>query len=145
MVPEKLHRIGLNSDCPVDQVSLGGLSFVKKSQKVTGYGHETERTNVTGTEIMVTEDQLKGAFKAATTRVIRTAGGKGKERSRIYDTTSRRFRARAEDMPLIGYVYADPILESDSIFRDTQKPSLAETHGHLVEKKNSSKHGRRTA
>ena len=127
MAPEQLHRIGLNSDCPVDQVRLGGLSFVKKSQKVTGYGHETERTNVRGTELKVTEDQLRLALKAAHTRVIRTAGGKGKERCRIYDTTSRRFLPRPGDVALVDYVYAEPLSAAQSVFQDVQRPSLKET------------------
>ena len=142
MGAEKLHRIGLNSDCPVDQVSLGGLSFCKKTQKVTGYGHETERTNVRGTELMVTEDQLRAALKAAHTRVIRTAGGKGKERSRVYDTTARRFRSRDGDVALVDYVYAEPLSAAQSAFQDVQRPSLRET---LTTAPAKGKQGRRTA
>jgi len=129
---EKLYRIGVNDDCPVHQIFAGGQCFPRKSEKVTGYGSETERTKVRGAVVRMGPGQLEKCFEAASHKVVRSTKGR-KSRSRIHDTRARNYRKMDNDRPILGLMYAVPLDTLENPYEKAGYPSLSDTMGQSTE------------
>ena len=125
---EKLYRIGVNADCPVHHVYAGGQCFPRTSEKVTGYGAETQRDKLKGAIVRLLPGQLEKCFKDAGHKVIRSTSGK-RARSRVYDTNSKNDRAMPGDQPVAQFMYSVCIETIENPFEGAKYPTLAETMG----------------
>ncbi len=121
----ELYRIGLNSDCPVDQISAGGQTFVKKSEKVSGYGGDTKRTDVVGAIVRVPPGQLDKIMESARHKVIRSTTGK-RARHKVYDTRCRNYLRQAGDVPAMQFMYWEKVEGQENPFEKVAKPTLSD-------------------
>lgn len=124
------YRIGLKPECPVHIITLGGFSFSKVTERVSGYGGDTKRTEIIGAIVTLTKAQIEGIFAGAKNRVVRSTRGK-KSRSRVYAKDSRGFRPSEFDREVIELIYIKPLGEFNP-HEEFDAPSLADTFDQLV-------------
>lgn len=129
---EKLYRIGVNDDCPVHHIYAGGQCFPRYSEKVSGYGSETQRDRMKGAIVRMGEGQLGRCIKEASNKVVRATQGR-KSRARIHDTRTRNYRVFPNDKPVLGFMYALPLDSVENPYAEVSYPSLAETGGELTD------------
>lgn len=129
---EKLYRIGVNADCPVHQIYAGGQCFPRYSEKVTGYGSETQRDRIKGAVVRMAEGGLEECLLNARYKVIRSTRGR-KSRSRVYDIRSRNYRKMDGDRPVLDFMYAIELKTIENPYAGTNYPTLAETMGERTE------------
>jgi len=125
---EKLFRIGVNADCPVHQIFAGGQCFARYSEKVSGYGSETQRDKMKGSVVRMAVGGLDACLLSAKFKVIRSTKGR-KSRARIYDTRSRNYRKMADDKPVLDYMYAIELETLANPYAGAAYPTLSTTHG----------------
>lgn len=124
---ERLYRIGVNKDCPLHMIYAGGQCFPKTSEKVTGYGIETQRSKIDGAVVRMQEGQLERCIESAKHKVIRMTGrGARRGRARVYDTRARNYRPMPGDVPVLSYMYAEPLDEARNPMQDVRRRTLQE-------------------
>jgi hypothetical protein len=139
-VGAKLYRIGLTADCPVHQVSLGGRTFAKRTEKVEGYGADTRRTDVRGSFEFLTDQDVARIKENASKRVIRATSG-DKKFCRVYATDNRRYRRLGGDEPLARYVYVEQVEESASPYGEYRPATIDQQASTRVEAEPSNERG----
>jgi len=128
----KRYRIGVTSDCPISTVYLAGQDFPKVTEKVTGSGPATKRTEVRGVVRDLTDDQVAAIVKAAKSKWIRISSGKA-ARARLFTRSSRGFTVEPSDVPLTHYLYLEPTESSD--FDEPRPKTLADELAEVAGKK----------
>lgn len=121
---ETLYRIGVNADCPIHQIFAGGQCFPRRSQKVSGYGAETERVDLQGAYVRMQAGQLERCIEEAQHKIIRTTRGR-KARARVYDKRSRNWRPMPGDMPVIQFMWFE-LVEGNDPHLPLQKKTIAD-------------------
>lgn len=122
---ERLYRIGVNTNCPLHQVFAGGQCFPRRSQKVTGYGAETIRNDIEGAIVIMQEGQLERCIESATHKVIRMTKGR-KARARVHDTRNPKYRRMERDVPVVDYMWFEPVDSLHNPFQPTAKSTIAD-------------------
>jgi len=102
----KLYRIGVTPDCPVHQVTVGGQTFPRRSEIVSGFGAETKRNEIMGAIVLMTPTDLKKIKERAKTKVIRATKGK-RARAKVYSTEARNYSANPGDLPVSQFLYVE--------------------------------------
>ena len=101
------YRCGVTSDCPFAVLYLAGLDFPKVTEKVTGSGPDTKRTEIRGVIRDLEAAQVAAVKKAAAGKFVRTTNGKS-ARSRLFSKTSRGFKFDpATDVCVTRYLYLE--------------------------------------
>lgn len=118
----KLYRVGVNPDCPVHQITVGGQCFTRRSEKVSGYGSQTKRVEMPGSIVELDEQQLKAIEKSAEAKFVRSTTGK-KAKSFVV-TYDGRTKPLPRDVPVVDFLYIEPVEENPYVER--QRPTLAE-------------------
>lgn len=121
---EKLYRIGLNADCPVHQITVGGQCFPRTSEVVSGYGSDTKRSEIQGAIVIMQAGQLDLIKEQIAHKVIRTTHGK-RARARVYDSRAKRFRAMPGDAPAAGFMYVLEVTPETDPNSGPAHPTLA--------------------
>ena len=101
---EALYRVGVNTNCPVHQITLGGQNFTRMSEKVSGYGAETKREPMHGSIVIMQPGQVDKIMEAAKHKLVRFTEGK-RARAHIVDDRSRTYRRNSKDVPVGQFVY----------------------------------------
>ena len=122
---EQMFKIGLNRDCPVHHIDCGGQRFVRTSEKVTGYGAQTERSKLQGAVVRMQEGQMEAVRQSAKHKIIRSTRGK-KARSRVHDIRSKQYRKMPGDLPVAQFLYAIPLTEMENPYNEPLLPTLGE-------------------
>ena len=97
---EKLYRIGVNGNCPMHQLYVGGQCFPRTTEKVSGYGADTQRDRIRGAVVRMGPGQLESCMAIAKHKVIRVTKGR-KARARLHDKRSRNFRPMPGDTSIL--------------------------------------------
>ena len=122
---EVLYRIGVNTNCPVHQIFAGGQCFPRRSQKVTGYGAETKRVDLRGAIVIMQEGQPKKCIESAKHKVIRMTKGR-KSHARVHDTRNPKYRKMKRDVPVIDYMYLEPVDTLMNPYKPVAKKTIAD-------------------
>ena len=117
------YRCGVTHDCPFAVLYLAGLDFPKMTEKVTGNGPETKRTEIRGVVRSLEDDQVAAIKKAAAKKFVRTSNGKF-ARSRLFSTASKGFTRQEGDVCVLSYLYLEPTEASE--FEEVRPKTLAE-------------------
>lgn len=121
-----LFRCGLRADCPFDVLHLAGREFVKRSERVSGFGTDTRRDAVPGTTHDLSEAQVKAIAEAAKRKVIRSQiTAKGGVRGTLLDSSDRHYRKVEGDRPVSEWAYMEPVEASP--FAEHTPPTLAQS------------------
>lgn len=99
----KLYRIGLNNGCPVHQVRVAGQCFPRDSERVEGYGAETQRSKEAGALVLLQPGQEEKIRAEAKHKVIRST--KNGKTARIYDDRTRNYSKMPGDTGVGGWLY----------------------------------------
>jgi len=121
---ESLYQIGVNTNCPVHQATVGGQCFPRMSEKVSGYGAETVRQPINGAIVVMQSGQPERIMEEIKFKLIRSTDGK-RARARIVDTRSKRYRANRQDVPLADYVYMRPLDARDDPHAEVAEVTLS--------------------
>ncbi len=123
--PEKvtMYHVGLNSNCPVHVVTVGGQTFPRNSEKVTGYGSETQRDKIRGAIVEMRPGQLEEIKKSANYKIVRSTRGR-RARARVYDTRCRNYRPHSGDMPLSQFLYCRPVSDMENPMKEPDLPTI---------------------
>lgn len=131
---KRLFRLGLRGDCPFQVIHLAGVEFPKVTEKVSGFGPETKRSEVRGVTLELTKEKLEAIKKAATFKVIRSTHGK-KARSFMLDTRgtgkvidgqpTRPYVAQPGDQSVEEFIYISAV--EHSAYEEPSIPTLGET------------------
>jgi hypothetical protein len=149
----RLYWFGVTRDCPMDQITMGGVTFCRETQPVRrteskfGVG-EWVRDRMIGDRADLTAEQVERIIAAARVRVVRTAGGGDSLKARVHlthhavpvdakDENSEtvvkplaRYRRSANDSAVVGYVYmvpVDDLSKSDLLNRDYTPEPISKT------------------
>lgn len=112
---EKMYRYGVNHDCPVHGVTIAGLCFPRKTEKVEGYGADTKRSEVEGMISILEESKFNEVIDAAQYKFVRGTKGK-RARHWIVDSRTRGFRSQPDDKPIADFIYMHEIVERENPF-----------------------------
>ena len=131
--------------CPVDSITLGGMTFHRYTEKVTGWGVDTKRQRVQGGYADLTPTQHKAVLDDIAEKRVQflahdPATGKIKVyvddksepvrkyvKARIVTAGVRGYNPRPTDMRLDGWIYLAPQL-APTIFEVADPPSLASSN-----------------
>ena len=119
----KLYRIGVTPECPVHQITVGGQTFPRRSEIVSGFGGETKRNEIQGAIVRMHPSQIKTIREKAATKVIRSTTGK-KLRAKVHSTESRNYSPLEGDQPVAGFLYIE---------ESKQDPTKVESYKTLAE------------
>jgi len=122
---DKLYRYGVNPDCPVHKVTVGGLVFVRYSEEVSGYGADTKRNKINGQVGRVSEETRKKVLADLKYKIIRSTAGK-KARSWIVDSRVRGYRPFERDQPAANFVYMEIMEDRESPYEVPTRKTLGE-------------------
>lgn len=149
----RLYWFGVTKDCPMDQITMGGVTFVRETQPMRrteskfGVG-EWVRDRMVGDRADFTAEQVERIIAGARVRVVRTTGSGESLKARVHlthhsvpsdpkDENSAtvvkplsRYRRSANDSPVIDYVYMVPVEElskSDLLNRDYTPEPISKT------------------
>lgn len=117
------YRLGVTPDCPLSTVYLAGQDFPKMTEKVSGSGPSTKRTELRGVVRELTDDQVSAIKKAAKAKFVRLSSGKA-ARARLFTRSSRGFKVEDSDIPVSHYLYMEPTQTSD--FDEPRPKTLAD-------------------
>lgn len=128
--------------CPVGSLTLGGVTFHRQTEKVTGWGPETRRQRVQGGYVVVSPKQLDAIRVDLDRKLVRfmahdPATGEVKVyvddkadpprsyvRARIMELGTPGFEPKGTDCRLDGWLYMVP-QEEPTIYEAADPPSLA--------------------
>jgi hypothetical protein len=122
---DKLYRYGVNPDCPVHKVTVGGLCFVRYSEEVSGYGADTKRNKINGQVGRVSEETRKAVMADLKYKIIRSTAG-SKARSWVVDTRVRGYREFERDQPAASFVYMEIMEDRESPYEVPTRKTLGE-------------------
>ena len=122
---KKLYRYGVNPDCPVHAITLAGLCFPRTTEKVEGYGADTQRSKVEGMVSKLDEGKFAEVIEAAAHKFVRGTKGK-KARHWVVDDRTRGFSPHPDDQPVAQYLYFEEIAERENPFEEKLRPTIAE-------------------
>lgn len=109
--------------CPVQYITIAGVTFHEFTERVSGYGADTRRDRVQGCYVKLTDEQLQAVHGKLENLVVQfrsvdPATGKPKVvvddsldppramvRARVMDKTVPGYLPRSSDMPLHGWLY----------------------------------------
>ena len=117
------YRLGVTPDCPISTVYLAGQDFPKMTEKVTGSGPSTKRTELRGVVRDLTDAQVASIKKAAKSKFVRLSSGKA-ARAKLFTRTSRGYTVLDSDVPVSHYLYLEPTRSSD--FDEPRPKTLAD-------------------
>lgn len=120
-----LYRRGLRRSAPFHVVHLAGFDFPKVTEKVTGSGPDTKRTEIRGVTAELDDEQLKAIAAAAERKVIRMTQGKS-PRPLLLSKDGRGFVPMERDEPLMDYVYVEPVEHDPQQAPDPEGINLGE-------------------
>lgn len=106
------YRLGVTPDCPISTVYLCGQDFPQMTERVTGSGPSTKRTEIRGVVRDLTDDQVSAIKKAARSKFVRLSSGKA-ARAKLFTRTSRGYSVQDSDIPISTYLYMEPTRSSD--------------------------------
>jgi hypothetical protein len=101
------YNVGLKDDCPFDVLSVGGVTFQKRSEDVSDKrdaSGATVRTERRGTFVSLSADDIARVRAAAERKVIRAAA----PRPLKYDVDDRRYERHPSDTPVSKWIYLHP-------------------------------------
>lgn len=105
--------------CPVDYITLAGVTFHKHTEKVTGWGPQTKRQRVQGGYAMLTDQQIADVKKALDkTRVQFLARDPQTGQPKVYTDDTQEpprqyVRARIVTVGVRGYIPKDTDVRLD--------------------------------
>jgi len=114
----------VTNDCPVHSVTVGGFNFPRRTERVTGYGADTQRDEVRGAIVELDDEDLERIKTGASKRVVRaTRNGR---RAQVYHVEQKYFRPNKADESVAKYLYAEPISAEVSPYTDVRPATLAD-------------------
>ena len=102
----KLYRIGVTPDCPVHQITVGGQTFPRRSEIVSGFGGETKRNEIQGAVVRMRPSSIKLIRERAAEKVVRCTSGK-KVRAKVYSKQSRNYSPQEGDQPVDQFLFIE--------------------------------------
>jgi hypothetical protein len=97
---QKWYRFGIKASCP-REVTLGGVHFPRRTERVIHDGVDTRRTRIVGDVAPFDDEQIEAIKKAALGRVIR--------RRMVLPINGKNFNHQRGDLPLVAHIYLIPI------------------------------------
>lgn len=133
---KQLYHFGVNADSPFHAITLGGVTFTRRTAKVSfDENGDTIRSYVDGHYARLTLEQVDRIKKAAANHYVRMVGEEdGEDGARqlaapiVYqlNPTGRRFREKGpHDEPVSKWIYIEPAAESPHAIG--RRPTLAES------------------
>lgn len=149
----RLYWFGVTRDCPMDQITMGGVTFCRETQPVrrteTRHGvGEWVRDRMIGDRAEFTAEQVDRIIAGARVRVVRTTGKDDSLKARVQLTHHSvpvdakdensptvmkplaRYRRSANDSAVINYVYmvpVDQLSKADLLDRDHMPEPISKT------------------
>ena len=102
----KLYRIGVTPECPVHQITVGGQTFPRRSEIVSGFGGETKRNEIQGAIVRMHPSSIKSIREKAADKVVRCTKGR-RVRAKVYSKQSRNYSPQDGDQPVDRFLYIE--------------------------------------